>query len=195
MPVRRRKSYKRNARRRPAKRRRRKSYKRNSGLKPMLVKAAVGFLGFLGGRVLANQLATQPAIPAAVRPYAAVAGPAAMAALVYFGLGQKGPKALKKVRKYQLPLMIGAGVAALDALFTQFAPPQLQALVGGGAPALAGWQGRCLRSLLPRSSKPSLVVEPRRLPVGRAPRLSGVTRVLRATVECFPDNSTACKLA
>jgi len=147
-------------------------------VKSVLIQAAVGFLGFLGGRVLANQLATQPVIPAAVRPYAAVAGPAAMAALVYFGLGTKGPKALVKVRPYKLPLMIGAGVAALDALFTQFAPPQLQALVGGGAPALAGWQG-----------------EPRRLPVGRAPRLSGVTRVLRATVECFPDNSTACKLA
>ncbi len=131
--------YRNKGRKRPVRRRRRR-YGRKNPLPILAKEIAVGFIGFLGGRLVANLVGQATFIPASMRPYSPLLGTAAAVGLAYYL-----PKKVKALKPYRSTLLLGTGIAMADVLFSSLAPANIRAYVGAPPPvALPGAMGQDL---------------------------------------------------
>jgi hypothetical protein len=105
--------------------RRRRRYSRKNPLPQLAKEIAVGFVGFLGGRLVANLVGQATFIPPSMRPYSPLLGTAAAVGLAYYL-----PKKVKGLAPYRSTLLLGTGIAMADVLFSSLAPANIRAYVG-----------------------------------------------------------------
>ncbi len=132
-------TYTRNKRRSPVRRRKSRKYSRKNPIPQLAKEIAVGFAGFLAGRLTANILTRAEFIPENIRPYSGLLGTALGVGLAYYL-----PKKVKALKNYQSGLLLGTGIAMADVLFSSFAPANIRAYVGAPQPVIIPGMGQDL---------------------------------------------------
>jgi hypothetical protein len=115
-------------------RRHNKGRKMSADASQLLKQALAGLCGFLGARFVGNQMANIPGVPVAAVPYMPLLGTVGAAVGAYYAC-----KKIKALQPYKGPVVIGAGIAALDLVMKMVLPAEVRAFVDAPAvPALAG---------------------------------------------------------